>query len=1092
MERSQELKQAIATLEAQRAVLGDAAVDVAIAALREKLAALDTQRAADQRKQVTVLFADIVGFTTMAEHMDPEEVHGIVSALWQQMDKVIVDHGGAVDKHIGDAVMALFGAPIAHEDDPERAIRAALAMQAEMAQSGKLQMRIGIHTGPVLLGAVGTTAEYTALGDTVNLVSRLQGLAPAGGVLISHETYAHVRGLFGVQPLEPLRVKGRSDAIQAYVVQDVRPRAFRLLSRGVEGVETRMVGREAELRQLQAAFYDVVQRRGMRALTVVGDAGLGKSRLLYEFRSWLNLQPEEVWVFRGRATQEMQRRPYGLVRDLFAFRFEIQESDAAEVARQKLEQGFRRFVGAGWEEGAHFVGHLLGFDFSASPHLRGILDEARQIHDRALHELVRFFAAATRERGAAVYLEDVHWADEGSLEVIEHLGRECREMALLLLALARPVLYERREDWGSGWAQHRRVELAPLGKEESRALVVEILQHAREVPEQLLTMVAVRAEGNPYYIEELVKALIEDGVIEKGAEWAVRVERLAAARVPATLRGLLQARVDRLGPFERETLQRASVVGRQFWDGAVAALGGVERAEVRGALRRLGERDLVVRRESTSFAGEEEWSFRSGMVHEVTYEGVLKRLRRVHHAQVAEWLVERGGRGAEGYAGLIGEHYERAGETAAAGEWYGRAAHYAQNTFAPTTAVDYYRRALAHTAEDRHAPRAVYYQGLGDVLLWRAQFAAAEAAYRAMLAAAEAAGDGPLQSRAWNRLAWVQNQQGDHHTVLESAAQAEAVARAAGAPACDELARALYWRGWTLLELGDAAGALSLGEESLALSTDLDARRDMARGFLLIGIAREMLGRYDLAVQNKERALVLFRQAGDRRREGSMLNNLGETYRASGNYDMAATLYWEALSIAVEIGNRAGEILYRSNLGGVRVGQGAYSEAEADLRAVIEMTASTGWGVLSETYRFLAEALLGQGRLEQALDAARQALALAREAGQQEFIGAAWRALGMVAAQWPEPLPVEGERYDAAACFDRSQQVFAALEAGGERARTLREWAQFELEGGDRRKGQAMWQAAKEIFACLEMELEVERMGEVPPDRRDDGEMRSA
>ncbi|MBI1879683.1 MAG: AAA family ATPase, partial [Chloroflexi bacterium] len=405
MNEIEQLEQAIAALEAQRALLGDAVADVAIAPLREKLAALQTpspsphtrgmpqEPTEQQRKQVTVLFADVSGFTAMSETMDPEEVSATMNALWSRLDTAITANGGWIDKHIGDAVMALFGVPTVREDDPERAIRAALAMQAELRaftgaseespttpeNAPKLRMRIGINTGLALLGKVGTTGEYTAMGDAVNLASRLEHAAPVGGILISHDTYRHVRGVFDVLPLEPISVKGKTEPIQVYVVRAAKPRAFRIPTRGVEGIETRTIGREAELQQLQEALFAAYNERKTHLVSIVAHAGVGKSRLLYEFHNWLELQPERIMLFKGRATQETTQLPYSLIRRVLAYRFDIQENDSAAVAREKLEQGMLKVMGADSTEKIHFIGHLIGFDFSNSPYLQGILADARQV-----------------------------------------------------------------------------------------------------------------------------------------------------------------------------------------------------------------------------------------------------------------------------------------------------------------------------------------------------------------------------------------------------------------------------------------------------------------------------------------------------------------------------------------------------------------------------------------------------------------------------------------------------------------------------------------------------------------------------------------
>jgi class 3 adenylate cyclase len=272
--------------------LGDAVVDAAIAILKEKLSALDAA-GQQQRKQITVLFADVSGFTAMSETMDAEDVSDNMNALWRRVDAAIAQFGGHIDKHIGDAVMALWGVYRARENDPEQAIRAALAMQEAIqahvqASQIPLKMRIGVNTGPVLLDRVGAGDEFTAMGDTVNTASRLEHAAPNGGILISHNTYRQVRGVFDVTPQELLSVKGKAEPLQVYVVEQAKPHAFRIGRRGVEGVNTKMVGRDAEMLQLQDAYESVAEERECQVVTITGEAGVGKSRLLDEFQDWID------------------------------------------------------------------------------------------------------------------------------------------------------------------------------------------------------------------------------------------------------------------------------------------------------------------------------------------------------------------------------------------------------------------------------------------------------------------------------------------------------------------------------------------------------------------------------------------------------------------------------------------------------------------------------------------------------------------------------------------------------------------------------------------------------------------------------------
>ena len=333
-----QLRAAMTAIEAQRPLLGNSVVDAALAPMREKLAALEAQaHPAQQRKLATVLFADVFGFTALSEMMDAEVVAGIMNDLWTLVDRAITAHGGHIDKHIGDAVMALWGADAGREDDPEMAVRAGLAMQTAIdafckTHNAPLALRIGINTGPVVLGSVGTTGELTAMGDAVNLASRLEHAAPVGHVLISHDTYRHVRGIFDVVAQEPFIVKGKTEPVQAYVVKRAKPRAFRLGTRGVEGIETRMIGRDAELLALENVYITAADDAETQVAIVIGEAGVGKSRLLYEFENWLELRPERILYFKGRSTPNTRHVPFSLFRDLFAFRFDIRDNDSATVA----------------------------------------------------------------------------------------------------------------------------------------------------------------------------------------------------------------------------------------------------------------------------------------------------------------------------------------------------------------------------------------------------------------------------------------------------------------------------------------------------------------------------------------------------------------------------------------------------------------------------------------------------------------------------------------------------------------------------------------------------------------------------------------
>ncbi len=461
----EQLERAIAAQEDLRGVVPDEIVDAAVAAMRRQLetSGSDSQR----RRQVTVMFADVSGFTSMSSRLDPEAVAGVMNELWSSLDKVIADHGGRVDKHIGDAVMAVWGVISTQEDDPERAVRAGLAMQEELKRRGsvdRLMMRVGINTGPAHLGVVGASAEFTAMGDTVNVASRVQNFAPLGGVLVTHDTYRHIRGVFDVEELDAATVKGKDQPIRVYAVRQAKAHAFRMSTRGVEGVETRMIGRADELGVLRAEFESVVERPVTRAVTIIGEAGIGKSRLLYEFENWIELHPAATYFFKGRALATHRSAAFALVRDLLGDRFGVRDSDSASVVADKMHLGLGPTLTAGE---ADLVAHWLGFDLGSSAAVQRLLGSG-QLASTARAHVFRYFDALAADGPVVVFLEDLHWADDESLALVDDLIAQLAEVHLLVVGAARSALLERPEAEGLVARTSVALQLEPLGTDATR------------------------------------------------------------------------------------------------------------------------------------------------------------------------------------------------------------------------------------------------------------------------------------------------------------------------------------------------------------------------------------------------------------------------------------------------------------------------------------------------------------------------------------------------------------------------------------------------------------------------------------------------
>ncbi len=597
----------------------------------------------------------------------------ILNEIEQRLQKIIETGGGKYDRRFGDVFQAVWGAEQARENDAEQAVRTALELQKEFAADKNISpltsqsvLKIGISTGLILLGKSSDSGEFMTTGAAVNIAKRLRQNAPAGQILVSQDTYRFIRGVFEVEEFSA--GDGKNEKGKIYCVKAAKSRAFRLDARGVESIETRLVGRELELERMLDARRAVLENKKLQALTIVGEAGLGKSRLLFEFRERTELLPENLRVFNGRASEAMRNSPYSLVRDVFSFRFEIQENDSQAAAREKLVNGIlaltaklanSRFSDAAIMK-AHFIGHLIGLDFSASPFLKDILDDSKQMRDRALQYAGQFFAAISDEIPSVFYLDDLHWADAESLDFFESIADACAASPILISGFARPIFIENRPFWFEGKFDHQKLDLQPLRQTETFSLIREILQKTEgETPSALLDLIAENAEGNPFYIEELVKMLIDQKIIDTRREiWRIDESRLGRLSIPPTLTGVLQTRLDQLSAAERAVLQCASVVGREFWDTALEKFD--LDADVSAILKSLRRKELIYRRETSAFDGANQYLFKHALLGDVTYNTLLLRERQNLHKKTAEWLINAAGERETENAAVIADHFEKA------------------------------------------------------------------------------------------------------------------------------------------------------------------------------------------------------------------------------------------------------------------------------------------------------------------------------------------------------------------------------------------------------------------------------------------------
>ncbi|HYM95701.1 MAG TPA: adenylate/guanylate cyclase domain-containing protein [Candidatus Sulfotelmatobacter sp.] len=528
-----------------------------------------------ERRPITVLFADIAGSTAIAERLDPEDWTALVGEAFGCMNHTIEHYGGTIARLMGDGVLAFFGAPLAHEDDPERAVRCGLDMVRAIDELGaahetragaRLQVRVGINTGPVVVGFVGTDKahEYTAMGDTVNVAARMQSTARPGSVLVTSATHRFVAQLVEAVDVGPLDVKGKSDAVHAFEIGGLKAGVVR--TRGLAGLNSPMIGRDRQLAMLEDAFR--VARAGQgRVACVLGEPGMGKSRLLAELHATVERSRGSVRWVEGRCLSYGETLPHHLVVDLVRSLIGVTAAaDEAHVA-EALETSLRELLGESWQETYAYLGHLLSIRLSPDMQARVSLLETETIK-RYVSSLVSLLQAVSARGPVILVCDDIHWADTASVEVLLQLLATVTALPVLLIMSSRVersaagwrLVTGARDIFGDALIE---VRLEPLSSEDSRALVANLLA-IESLPVQTRDLVLAKAEGNPFFVEEVIRMLIDrEAIVRDGDRW-VATARVAEVEIPDTIHSLLLARIDRLPQDSKRTLRVASVIGRQF------------------------------------------------------------------------------------------------------------------------------------------------------------------------------------------------------------------------------------------------------------------------------------------------------------------------------------------------------------------------------------------------------------------------------------------------------------------------------------------------------------------------------------------------
>jgi len=905
-----------------------------------------------ERRVVTVLFGDLTGFTEMTERLDPEEVKSIVDRAFDGLAEVVTLYGGYVDKVIGDEIMAVFGAPQAHEDDPERAVRCALEMQRQMQtyshqlereRGVKLGMRVGVNTGEVIAGLVGGADSYSVIGDAVNAGKRIETATEGGQVLVGERTYLATATAIEYRPRDPIYAKGKSEPLAVW--EAVAERA--LPGEHMHRLEAPLIGREEERELLDAVAGIVKRDRRSAVATILGGAGMGKSRLAEDF-AW-RLTSHGVSVFAGRSL------PYGTASPSFAVEEMVRSAldvDPGEQHDMALGRAAERIASLGLVADADRLLGLAGLKETVAVRESGVGPAASGGGSPSgrggdsLNAAAALFEAIAGEQDLVVLIfHELHWAEDSLLSFVGDLLERGREVPLLVLCLARPELLERRLSWtGRPGSLLHVLESLPR---EHAAELLDALAGQRAIHPAVRESILERAGGNPFFIEELVRLLLEKG----GLPAADGIE--LASAVPGTVQAVVSARLDALPVDAKRVVQTASVIGEEFWVDALVQLEpSLTTDAVDVALRELSDRELIEPVDRPSLPNQRACRFRQALVREVAYSSVPKQIRARQHALLGSWL-ERVASGAgleRDLADLIAHHYERASKLAAevgidlpearekAREFLERAGDQAIGMDAAAAAADFFERALDYARDENDRLHIQLHLGEALVGCWR-----------------------PVEAEQHLKEA------------LDGARRLED--RGGEAKALRLLGDLMRMRG----DIDEGRGLLA---EALEIARDIGDRREEAEGLRSHGLSDLFQGRLESAPIWFRRSMQRFEELGDRRGVAWNLVNLAWADLLLGRLDEANGFLSEGLDIFSDLGDAEGAGWCLGLRAWVLLFQGKLSEAEAlqhqidgmivqSMRPTPRGMGSFGWAIGRVCLAFIA---LDRARLAETIETAQQGI----------------------------------------------------------------------------------------------------------------------
>ncbi len=992
----------------------------------------DQKRLRGERRDIAVLFADAVNFTRLSASLDAESVFNLINELLGRLVACVHRYGGLVDKFTGDGLMAIFGAPVANENNAEMAVRAALDMQraateftpiAKARLGAPLEIRIGIHCGPAIAGILGTTeqAAYTVIGDTVNLAARLEALATPGNILVSTQVYTRTRPFFNFQAQDPLTVKGMDQPIVTYEVTGKRltPEA----TRGIIGVPPIFLGHDAELAELRAQLRAFLENHQGQCIIVHGEAGMGKSRLVSEWLS--DVGPNIAQIWQGRSLPYIQGVGYGVFRSLMQNAIQADPTIApwnGQISPAMIP----------------FLKQIMGLSLSAKEALPFSTLPPEHIKQLTALAMREWLIATARRQRLIIVFEDFHWADDLSRDLLKSLSALTTEVPLILCVITR-TLAQKPFDASIPEAEICSVGVKPLTHEQSRDLLAHIIA-LEGLSDAIINTILTRAQGNPFYIEEFARMLIEKGMLRLvGNQWhVVSNVTLEKLDVPTSLRELIMARLDRLPENFWNILRDAAVIGLQF-DARI--LGKIEQhfhgiENIMPTLERLTEAGLI---EPRAHVDPYTYTFRHILTQESIYESILHTQRPELHRMVAEAITQLYPDNLYDQAEVLARHYDLARIRDKALHYALIAGDKARLHFANRKAAEYYSRALqlSQHLNQRESERWQAAIGLGDVQQHIGEYEEATALYQAAL---EEWKEAPpeAQAEAMMKLGHVWIQRGNVEEAEKWLQDGLACLEKAAKPQPQIQAESYSALGWIALRRGDLPGAQALLEQALAL-VDHTAFYDTLSSILnRLGAVYYNRGDWERATQAVERALAIREELGDLLGVARSSNNLGILKCNSGDWKGALASYQRGLEILEMINDIEGIAIAHTNIGNLHINMGEWEKAEANLEQSFNIAQKIANPYeIAQAHLNLSLLYLAQDRFSQVQHHLDAAIMLYKQAGARAnpaLIDAYWLQGSLCLAQ--------GQIDDAATWAERSHALLQEVQNKADQESA--EWGRYE------------------------------------------------